>query len=190
MAEIKTVHKVFKTLTILKGVHAIIEILLGIILLILTKEFIANVIVAFVEGRLAGDPSGFIARYITQFGISFSLGVKLFIALYLISHGIVNLSLVYGIIKKPSIAYPISLLVFIGFIVYQTYSCFVLYSLWLLFIILFDILFLVLLFYEYHHHLKKYSFLGKLRLIVTAEVPPIVKVELPKIPLVGLEVIT
>ncbi len=106
MEKRRTVHAVFKTITVLKGVHAIIEIILGLALLILTKEFISSAIVAFIEGRLAGDPTGFIAKYITQFGIDLSLSIKLFFAFYFIIHGIVNLSLVYGIIKKPSAEKP------------------------------------------------------------------------------------
>jgi uncharacterized membrane protein len=180
MEKIKTVHKVFKTVTILKGIHAIIELLLGIALLILSKEFISNAIVAFVEGRLAGDPSSFIAQYISQFGIDLSLGIKLFLSLYLLTHGVVNLSLVYGIIKKPFWAYPISIVLFIGFIIYQAYSYFILPSAWLLFLTLFDILFIGLVFYEYHILLKRYSFLGKLKLIVEAKVPKIVEINLKK----------
>jgi uncharacterized membrane protein len=186
MEDKNTVHKVFKTLTILKGIHAIIEILLGITLLILSKEFISNIIVAFVEGRLAGDPNFFIAQYITQFGIDLSLGVKLFLSFYFVSHGVVNLSLVYGIIKKPFWAYPLSIILFIGFIIYQSYSYFILPSAWLLFLIIFDILFIGLVFYEYHHLLKKYSFLGKLKLIVEARVPPIIEIKLPRIRLMNI----
>ncbi len=179
MPEIKVVHKVFKTITVLKGIHAIIEILLGIALFILSKEFISSLIVVFVQGRLAGDPTSFIARHISQFGIGLSLGIKLFFSVYLVTHGLVNLSLVLGIIKKPSLAYPVSLLVFIGFLVYEIYSYFIIASIWLLVITLFDILFIGLLFYEYHHHLEKYSFLGKLKMIAKAEVPNIVEIKMP-----------
>jgi len=184
MKKQKTVHKVFKTITILKGIHAIIEILLGITLLILSKEFISNIIVAFIEGRFVGDPSSFIAQYISEFGISLSLGIKLFLSLYLLSHGVINLSLVYGIIKKPFWAYPISIILFIGFIIYQAYSYFILPSAWLLFLTLFDIFFIGLVFYEYHLLLKRYSFLGKLKLIVKAKVPKIIEIKIPKISLI------
>jgi uncharacterized membrane protein len=177
----EAVHSVFKTITILKGIHAVIEILLGVILLILSKEMISNIIIYFVAGRLAGDPSGFVARHVTQFGIDMYFGMKLFFAVYLGSHGIVNLSLVYGIIKKPFIAYPISIVVFIGFLIYQAYSYFTITSVWLLVITLFDAVFIVLLFYEYNNHLKNHSFLGKLKLIAKAKVPRIVEIKLPKL---------
>lgn len=176
----KAIHNIFKTITILKGIHALIEILLGVILLILSKEFISNVIVAFVEGRFVGNPSSFIAHHISQFGMGLSLGIKLFLAIYLISHGIVNMSLVYGIIKKPFWAYPISIVLFIGFVIYQTYSYFILPSAWLLLLTFFDILFIGLVLYEYNHLLKKYSFFGKLRLIVKAKVPRIINLKIAK----------
>lgn len=175
MTKHQVVHKIFKTITILKGIHAIIEILLAILLLILSKEFISNVIVAFVEGRLAGEPTGFLAQYLTHIGLSLTLSIKLFFAIYLGIHGIVNLSLVYGIIKRPSIAYPVSLIIFIGFVIYQAYSYFILSSIWLLVLTLFDIFFILLLFYEYSKHLKTHSFLGKIKLIVVAKVPNIIE---------------
>lgn len=186
MEKLKAVDKIFKTITILKGIHAIIEILLGITLLILSKEFISNVILAFVEGKFVGDPSSFIANYISQFGIDLSLGIKLFLSFYLLIHGVINLSLVYGIIKKPFWAYPISIVLFIGFIIYQAYSYFILPSAWLLFLTLFDILFIGLVFYEYHHLLKEYSFLGKLKLIAIAKVPKLVEIKIPKINLIKI----
>ena len=82
--------------------------------------------------------------------------------------------------------YPISLLVFMVFIIYQTYDYFIASSTWLLLFTLFDVLFIGLLFYEYHHHLKEYSFLGKLKLIAKAKVPRIVEIRIPKINLVKL----
>ncbi|HLC53399.1 MAG TPA: DUF2127 domain-containing protein [Candidatus Nanoarchaeia archaeon] len=179
MDKVKAVHKIFKTVTILKGIHAIIEILLGITLLILTHNFISEVIVVLVRERLVGDPDFFISQYISQFGIDFSLSIKLFFASYLIIHGIVNLSMVYGIIKKPSVAYPISLVIFIGFLIYQLYDYFVTHSLWMLGIIIFDIIFIMLLFYEYNAHLKIYSFLGRLKFIVRTKVSKVIEVETP-----------
>ncbi|MDO8628559.1 MAG: DUF2127 domain-containing protein [Nanoarchaeota archaeon] len=189
MGEIKLVHKVFKTITLVKGIHAIIEILSGIALLLISKEFVSRAIIFIVEGKLVGSPEGFIAQYISQFGIDLSLSIKLFFSMYLLIHGIINLSLVYGIIKKPFWAYPLSLLVFIGFVIYQTYSYFILPSAWLLLLTIFDIVFIGLVFYEYHHLLKKHSWLGQLKLIAEAKVPPIVKIELPGIAVVARKVL-
>ena len=50
----------------------------------------------------------------------------------------------------------------------------------MLFIILFDLLFVGLLFYKYNTHLKEYSFLGKLKLIAEAKVPKIVEIKILK----------
>lgn len=186
MKKERTVHKVFKIITILKGIHAILVILTGIILLIISKELISNIIIFLVKTGFVGDPSSSIAQYISQFGINFSSNIKLFISLYLIGHGVVGLSLVYGIIKKPSLAYPISLVIFIGFIIYQIYDYFILPTMLLLLFTLFDILFVGLLFYEYNHLLKEYTFLGKLKLIAKAKVPKIIEIEIPKISIIKL----
>jgi uncharacterized membrane protein len=177
----KAVDKLFTFIILLKGIHASIEIFLGIVLFVLSEETIANVIIAFVEGRLAGDPTGFVAGHITQFGIDLSFGVKIFLAVYLLSHGIVNLTMVYGVIKQPSWAYPISLVLFIGFLIYQIHSYLEISTAWMLTITILDILFIVLLFYEYNNHLKKYSFLGKLKLIAVAKVPQIIHLRIPSI---------
>lgn len=177
MKEENAIDKVFKTITLLKGIHAIIEIISGILLFMISKEFIAWTIVKFVDGGIVAGADNFIIQYITQFGLDLTLATKFFFGVYLLSHGIVNLSLVYGIIKKPFWAYPISILFFIGFIIYQTYSYFILPSGWLLFLTIFDIFFIGLVFYEYNRLLKTHSFLGKIKLIVTAEVPPIVEIK-------------
>ena len=183
----KTAGKFFKAIVILKGIHAIIEILLGVALFILSKDFISNAIVSFVDGRLVGDPNGFVAQYISQFGIDLSLSIKLFFSIYLLTHGLVNFSLVYAVTKKPSIAYPISLVVFIGFLIYQIYDYFVSSSLWMLLIIIVDILFIVLLFYEYNRHLKEYSFLGRLKLIIRSKLPKIVEIKIPGIGFIKMQ---
>ncbi len=182
MGEENSVDKIFRAITLLKGIHAIIEIISGILLFIISKDFIAKTIVTVVDGGIVGNPNGFVIHHISQFGVNLTIAIKLFFAFYLLIHGIVNLTLVYGIIKKPFWAYPISLVLFIGFIIYQAYSYFILPSKWLLFLTIFDSFFIWLVFYEYHKLLKTHSFLGKIKLIVKAEVPPIVKVERLKMP--------
>lgn len=184
--EEKIIHKVFKTITILKGLQAIITILLGIALLMLSKEFVSNIIIFLVKIGLAGNPDNFIAQNLLQFGINLTLEIKLYFSIYFMIHGAVGLSLVWGIIKKPSITYPVSLLIFIGFVIYQIYSYFIAPSMWLLLLTLFDVLFIGLLFYEYNNHLKDHSFLGKLKLIARAEIPNIVEIKIPKIRFIKL----
>ncbi|PIN93228.1 hypothetical protein COU54_03830 [Candidatus Pacearchaeota archaeon CG10_big_fil_rev_8_21_14_0_10_31_24] len=186
MEKPKIVHNFFKIVVTLKFIHAIIELLLGTALLLLTHKFISEIIVILVKERFVGDPDFFISQYISQFGIDFSLSIKLFFAVYLIIHGLVNISMVYGVIKKPSLAYPISLIVFIGFLIYQIYDYIFTGSLWMLGIIIFDILFIILLFYEYGVHLKTHSFLGKLKLIARARVPRIVELNYPLIKMTNI----
>ena len=168
MERIKSVDKLFNVVVVLKVIHATIEIILGVTLFILTKEFISSTLLFIVAEKLAGGPSSFLAQYLTRVGLHLSFAIKLFFSIYLLGHGLVNLSLIYGISRKPFIAYPLSLLIFFGFLIYQIYSYLQSYSLWMLLITLFDSLFIILLLYEYNHHLKKYSFLGKLKIIVEA----------------------
>ena len=155
--EEKTVHKIFKTITILKGIYGLFEILFGFMFLILSEEFISLSIASIIQWKFLGNTDSPIIHYISQFGVEYSLSIKLFLSLYFISHGIINLTLAYGILKKPHIAYPLSLVVLIGFLIYQVYSYFVSYSYWMLLFIIFEVIFIGLLIYEYNLRIKRLS---------------------------------
>jgi uncharacterized membrane protein len=79
----------------------------------------------------------------------FSVESKHFYAFYLLSHGLVKLLLVIGLLRGKFWSYPASLIVLGLFIVYQLYRFSFTHGIGLLLLTLFDVLVMVLIWHEY-----------------------------------------
>jgi len=101
------------------------------------------------QDELFEDPKDLVSQYILNVAHQFSLGGKKFVILYLLSHGIIRLILVIGLLKKKLEAYYLSFIVFSGFIIYQLYRYSHTRSAWLLGLSIFDLFFLWLIWKEY-----------------------------------------
>ena len=87
---------------------------------------------------------------------SFSVQTQHFYAFYLLSHGIVKLALVVGLLMGRLWAYPASLAVMTLFIAYQLYRFTFTHSPGLIVLTVFDLVVIALIWHEYRlirHHL-------------------------------------
>jgi uncharacterized membrane protein len=82
---------------------------------------IANFVNAITQEELIEDPNDFIATHLLAMAQHFSVNSKNFYAFYLLSHGVVKLLLVVGLLKNKLWSYPASLVVLGLFITYQLY---------------------------------------------------------------------
>src|SRR3989338_7522180 len=80
-----TIYEVFVGAIVIKGLNAILEIVLG--LLLLFTGVVNNVVLALVQKELIEDPNSFVATYIQSL-FSETPQVQSFGALYLLSHEI------------------------------------------------------------------------------------------------------
>ena len=131
----RRVHQIFAVSVSLKGLHALLEIAGGIAL----YGFSADAIARWLDEI---DRSGLVARY-------FDLSEQHFYAFYLLSHGLVKVVLVYGLLKEKLWAYPASFVVFGAFIAYQLYRYSFTHELSLIFLSVFDLLVIALAIHEY-----------------------------------------
>lgn len=146
MADAKTekeLHRIFDITLLLKGIHAAIELIGGLLLYIVSADSITRAVDFFVKGDI-------IAGYLLTVGHSFGGSSKAFAALYLASHGVVNGLVTLGLWKEKIWAYPISFAVIMGFIAYQLYLLGFGYSLWLVILTVLDVAILLLAWHEYH----------------------------------------
>src|SRR3954452_7950066 len=104
-------HQLFVLSVILKGLHALIELIGGITLYL----FSTDVIVAWLWE--AGRSNDWVAR----FAHSFSKPEHEFYAFYLVSHGIVNGAIVAGLLLRKRWSYHATFVVLTLFIAYQLY---------------------------------------------------------------------
>ncbi len=136
----KKLDRLFNIALFLKTIHACIEIISGFLLLIIHKSFITKQIVSLFAIELNEDPRDYLVNIIVKSAQSFSTEVKIFLSIYLMAVGSVNLLLVYGLKKNKLLVYPIASLVFSVFIIYQSYKYALTGSLWLLLLNLLDII--------------------------------------------------
>ena len=131
----RRVHQIFAVSVSLKGLHALLEIAGGIAL----YGFSADAIARWLDEI---DRSRLVARY-------FDLSEQHFYAFYLLSHGLVKVVLVYGLLKEKLWAYPASFVVFGAFIAYQLYRYSFTHELSLIFLSVFDLFVIALAIHEY-----------------------------------------
>ena len=131
----RRVHQIFAVSVGLKGLHALLEIAGGIAL----YGFSADAIARWLDEI---DRGGLVARY-------FDLSEQHFYAFYLLSHGLVKVVLVYGLLKEKLWAYPASFVVFGAFIAYQLYRYSFTHELSLIFLSVFDLFVIALAIHEY-----------------------------------------
>ena len=145
----RRIHQVFAVSVSLKGLHAIFEIVSGIALYLTSTETILGWINRVTADELSQDPNDWVATHLLQFGRTFSVAEHDFFAFYLLSHGMVKLVLVYGLLKEKLWAYPASFVVFGAFIAYQLYRYSFTHEASLILLSVFDLFVIALAIHEY-----------------------------------------
>jgi uncharacterized membrane protein len=143
------IHRVFEFSVILKGAHALIECIGGVALYAVSTSAIAALVRNATQSELIEDPNDFIATRLLQAAQGLSLSSKEFYAFYLLSHGLVKLLLVIGLLRNRLWSYPASLVVLGLFIVYQLYRYSYTHALGLIVLTVFDVSVLALIWHEY-----------------------------------------
>jgi uncharacterized membrane protein len=143
------IHQIFQMSVLLKGAHALIECLGGIALALVSTSSIANFVNAITQDELIKDPNDFVATHLLTMAHNFSVQTQHFYAFYLLSHGIVKVALVVGLLRENLWAYPASLIVLALFVLYQLYRFSYTHGLGLIVLTLFDIVVMGLIWHEY-----------------------------------------
>ncbi|MER9398361.1 DUF2127 domain-containing protein [Mesorhizobium sp. M0615] len=145
----RRIHQIFEVSVWLKGAHALIECLGGVLLYLVTRDTIASWVNAFTQEELTEDPKDFIAGYLSQMASHFSVASKEFYAFYLLSHGLIKLLLVVGLLRGKLWSYPASLAALGAFMAYQVYRYSYTHSAGLLVLTVFDAVVMVLIWHEW-----------------------------------------
>lgn len=141
--------RLFDLTLFLKAAHAVFEIVLGFLLLTVSRGFITRNATSIVNREFNRSSTEGVARVLLRAIDNFSLELKIFFAIYLLAAGCINLLLIYGLVKKKLWVYPTAMVVFFGFIVYQSYRFMRTGSVWLLALDLLDIVLITLIFIKY-----------------------------------------
>ena len=145
----KYIYRLFRLGIFLKGILSLFEIFVGTAFLFISPLMIGNFIVGMSQDELAEEPGSFLASHALPLAQQFSLTPGTFIAIYLLSRGIIKLALVIALLKNKLWAYPAALVVLGLFMAYQVYRVTVAHSVFLTLLTLFDVIVVWLIWHEY-----------------------------------------
>jgi uncharacterized membrane protein len=157
--EERHIHRVFILGIFIKGLTGILEILGGFLFLFYGTY--SRILVHLTRNELQEDSTGFLARHINYLIPALSHHAQLFGAIYLLIHGVVKIFLFLSLMRKKLWAYPLTNIILILFIVYQTGEFFVTNSPLMLVLTLFDAILVLLTFNEHEYVLRELKKLEK-----------------------------
>lgn len=146
----KILDYIFKISILGKGVDGILETIGGFLLLFINTNALNSFITRITQHELVEDPNDLIANWLIQTAASLPINIKIFGAIYLLSHGIIKIVIVASLLKNKLWAYPTAIIFFITFVAYQLYRLSYSYSTWLLLLTIFDVFIILLTWHEYH----------------------------------------
>lgn len=147
--EERRVHQAFEVSLAIKAADAVLELLVALLLSLVDARVLSNAVVRIVAKELVNHPEDRLATWIARWAENFSIDGKTFAVIYLASHGAIKLALVIGLWRNQGWAYPVSLVAFAAFIVYQVHRFTFTHSPFLIVLTVFDLVVIVLVWHEW-----------------------------------------
>lgn len=135
----------------LKAINAVIEIIGGLIMLMVSLDWLNTMIKVIALPELREDSQDIIMNYLITLSQNFSITAMHSVAIYMLFHGLTKVIAVWLLWQKKMWAYLPVVGVFILFISYECYSFLHSYSPIMLGIIIIDIAIVVVVMLEYRH---------------------------------------
>ena len=148
------IHQAFEIGVLLKGAHALVECFGGLALYLVSTSTIAALVNAMTLEELNENPNDLIANYLSDLVQHLSVSNKQFYAFYLLSHGLIKILLVIGLLRNKMWSYPTSLAVLGLFVAYQLYRFSYTHSVGLILLTIFDLFVMALVWHEYNLALR------------------------------------
>lgn len=138
----------FRVGVILKGLDGFLEIAGGTALWLLSPGLIIRWIGILTQDEVARNRNDFIAHHL-RLALGSLVSGKHFLAIYLLAHGAVKIFVVVALLKNRLWAYPVAIVVFGGFVVYQVYRYTLTHAAGLILLCAFDLILIALIWMEY-----------------------------------------
>jgi uncharacterized membrane protein len=145
--------RLFRIAVILKGIDGGVQLLGGLLLIVVPPAAITGLANAIITRDLLGDPNGTLAQHLQTAAGNFAGGgdggTRLFAIVYLLAHGVIKLALVWALLRKILVAFPIGVVVLTGFVVYEVWRAVHTHSIALPIFAALDVVIIVLVIREY-----------------------------------------
>jgi uncharacterized membrane protein len=151
----KISHILFRFTVVTKAINGAIQVTGGAVLLAVRPEVIDGLLRHLVRYELADDPKDILVNSIAHWTRGMSRGTEKFVAIYILTHGAVNLILSIGLWREKLWAFPAALTITCSFLIYQIYRVAVHHSLVLAAFTVWDICIIILICHEYSHLRQK-----------------------------------
>ncbi|MDO8499558.1 MAG: DUF2127 domain-containing protein [bacterium] len=145
-------HLLFDIGLVAKAVVGTVEILSGSLFLLSSRFTINNFLIYLASAELFEEPNGDLVSFIAVYLRDLSISTQLFIAVYILLHGLINIFLVVGLYQEKLWTYLGALYFMAAFVVYQVFRLVQTHSLWLAFISILDCGFMIIIWHEYIYH--------------------------------------
>lgn len=115
------VHAAFEVGVVLKGIDGALEVIGAALLLAIPPTRIAQWVGLLTAHELSQDPHDLLATRLVHAAAHLSVGAQTFASVYLLTHGVVKVALVWALLRRKLWAYPWAIAVFAAFGAYQLY---------------------------------------------------------------------
>lgn len=112
--------KTFNIALVLKGLDGLLELVGGILLLVISPDTLNHLAERLTQHELSQDPRDFWARHLLHLTGNLH-NTQTFGAIYLLTHGVVKLVIVIGLLRREHWSYYVAFVFLGGFVVYQIY---------------------------------------------------------------------
>jgi uncharacterized membrane protein len=146
----KIYDEIFRISILIKFIDGILEVIGSFVLFFVSMNTLNLFIRALFGSELLEDPKDFLAGYLIHLASNMSVSSQIFLALYLLIHGLIKMGLVIALWTKRLWAYPVAGILLIFFTLYQIYLFMHTYSILQFFLTITDIVILLLLRFEYN----------------------------------------
>jgi uncharacterized membrane protein len=147
----KMVHIGFEVGMALKGAYGVLQVIFGMLLGVLSPGKMKEVVYSLARHELLEDPNDRLAPFMMETARSFSIGSQHFATVYLISHGIIKVILIYLLWRGKLWSYPLAIVTLALFAAYQVYRYTFTHSIFLVALTAVDIAMILLTVMEYRN---------------------------------------
>jgi uncharacterized membrane protein len=140
--------RTFNIALILKGLDGLLELVGGVLLIVVSPATFNRLAKMLTQHELSQDPHDFLAHRLLRLTANLH-DTQSFGAVYLLTHGVVKLVIVVGLLRREHWAYYVAFVFLGGFVVYQVYRLTYAPSAGLALLTVFDIFIIWLTWREY-----------------------------------------
>jgi len=128
----KRLHRLFEVAILIKGIDGLLETVAGFLLVFVPLHSLNDIVAFVIDKELSTDPADWIVDLLSHVSVAISTDAKRLASLYLISHGLVKLLLVFALWREWRAAFPVALAFMALFVVFQVHRYTHTHSVWLL----------------------------------------------------------